>query len=248
MFRLLAAVLMLLLIGTGRAHAGEIRVGAAGNIRAWVETPTGSGPFPALLVLSGSSGVKDRDLSIARTLAGEGYVAVVPYFLEAYGTTGKARFESFTTYADRIVADLASAVDTVAHRDGVRADRVGAIGYSNGGFFTTWLAAQRKIAAGVSYYGALTGAGTDRDLKRFETAFEGPGSPLLLLVGTADNYNRATHHLVGILKRAGSPFESAFYEGAHHEFDVLGAAEDKAAAEDAWVRTRTFLAKYLKAP
>jgi carboxymethylenebutenolidase len=246
--RLLAIVVILLLIGSQAARAGEIRVGVDGNVRAWIETPAGPGPFPALLVLSGSRGVQAQHLSIARTFAGEGYVAVVPYFLEAYGVTGNRRFESFTTYADRIVADLASTVDTVAHREGVRSDRVGAIGYSNGGFFTTWLAAKKKIAAGVSYYGAFSGAGTDRGLSRFEAAFKEAGSPLLLLVGTADTYNGPTHHLAGILKAAKSPFQAQFYEGAHHEFDQLGAAEDRAAAEDAWARTTAFLARYLKAP
>ena len=52
-----------------------------------------------------------------------------------------------------------------------RKGAVGAVGFSNGGFFAMLLAATNRVKAGVSYYGALDGARTQPDLAQFSKRF-----------------------------------------------------------------------------
>jgi len=232
------------------AWAGQtwIQVGSRQNIRASLIAPDGPGPYPGILVLSTSRGVAGADTEFAARLVQQGYVCLVPFYLETYGVTGKDRFAGFTSYADTIYGDLASAVDTLARVPQVRGSKIGAVGFSNGGFFTTWLAATHKVAAGVSYYGAITGAGTDNDFGRFRGYFNSASSPLLLMVGDEDHYRGPTHRLAEVLRAASRPHQAIFYPGAHHEFDRVTLGDgDRQAATDAWQRTTDLFARYLKA-
>ena len=68
----------------------------------------------------------------------------------------------------------------------VAGGKVAAIGFSNGGYFAMWLAGAGKVDAGVSYYGALSGAGSDKTLSRFKSTFSANSSPVLILHGTSD--------------------------------------------------------------
>jgi len=89
--------------------------------------------------------------------------------------------------AGPIYADLVDAVTVLQHTGGVNGAKIGAVGFSNGGYFALWLAATSKVQARVSYYGALSGAGTDKSLARFAQVFTASSSPVLILHGTADD-------------------------------------------------------------
>jgi carboxymethylenebutenolidase len=243
------AILLTLLAGRAWAESAGMAVGVKQNIKADLFTPDGPGPFPAILVLETSRGLNNNDLAYAQALVRQGYVCLVPAYLETYSLGDVNRTTGFTTEANHLYADLADAADRLARSDKVRGRKVGVVGFSNGGFFATWLAATHKVDAAVSYYGALSGAGTDRELSRFKAVFNADSAPLLLLVGTEDNYRRATRHLMDIMREANSPFQARFYPGAHHEFDRTGGGEaDRAAAADAWTRSVAFFAQYLKPP
>jgi acyl-CoA synthetase (AMP-forming)/AMP-acid ligase II len=64
-----------------------LMVGTQHKMRAILYRPNGPGPYPGVLVLHASSGLTDRDTTYAERLAGSGYVALVPAFMEAYGLT-----------------------------------------------------------------------------------------------------------------------------------------------------------------
>jgi dienelactone hydrolase len=117
-----------------------------------------------------------------------------------------------------------------------------------GGYFALWLAATGQVQAGVSYYGALTGAGTDRSLDRFRQAFTNTSSPVLILHGVNDStvpIGKAKE-LDGILTMAKTPHAFYPYAGADHRFERSGGDENEAAAADAWQQTQAFLNKILK--
>jgi carboxymethylenebutenolidase len=225
--------------------SGATAVGVKNNISAIFFAPDGPGPFPGVLVLATSAGVKQADRTFAGRLAGEGYVCLVPSYLEAYGAIGDERSLGFTTYASQIYADFVQAADVLKHHDKVGGGKVGVVGFSNGGYFAMWLAATGKIQAGVSYYGALSGNYTDNAQTRFRGVFTAHSSPVLILHGEQDRTVpvRAARRLVGILQAAGAPYEAYFYPGADHRFERGG---DAAATADAWQRTLAFLGKYLK--
>jgi len=230
------------------ADTTSVQVGVSKNMEARLLTPDGPGPYPAVLLLHTSGGLQAGDLNFATRLVQLGYVVLVPSFLEAYGIQAKTRQQTFTTYADKIYADFVASLDYLRQNSKVDGRRVAAIGFSNGGYFALWLAATKKVQAGVSYYGAITGAGTDRSLSRFHDTFTETSSPVLILHGTDDStvpFTKAVE-LDSILTAAKSPHEFHQYSGAGHRFDRDGGGSNDAAALDAWQRTQEFMNKAFK--
>ena len=226
-----------------------LMVGTQHKMRAILYRPNGPGPYPGVLVLHASSGLTDRDTTYAARLAGSGYVALVPAFMEAYGLTEASRRETFTVDARAVYDDLVAALDTLAHDTVVSGGRLGAVGFSNGGYFAAWLAATGKVKAAVAYYGAYTGAGSDRSLGRFRGAFDAGSAPLLILHGKADGTVPVefAEKIAVIARDAGSPVEIQLYDGIGHGFDHQTANPvAKAATDDSWARSQMFFAKYLK--
>ncbi len=233
------------------ADRTSVMVGANQKMRAFLLTPDGNGPYPGILLLHTSGGLKPADTAFAGRLAQEGYVVLVPAFMEAYGINARTRQATFTTDADPLYADFVAALDMLQKSPKVAASKLGAIGFSNGGYFALWLAATGKVRAGVSYYGALSGAGTDKGLRRFREAFNKNSAPVLILHGMADETVpvAAAQNLAGIVAAVESPYEIHLYDGAGHEFErVSGSPQDTAAAADAWPHMLGFFAKYLKRP
>lgn len=234
---------------TARAGTTRITVGSHRRIDATLITPDGPGPFPGVLVLHTSGGLQDADIAFAERLSKQGYVCLVPEFLAAYGISPQQRRATFTTFAEDIYDDFVAAAATLARHGKVAGGKIGAVGFSNGGYFAMWLAATGKVAAGVSFYGALSGAGSDIQLERFSQVFNGRSAPVLILHGTADVTVRvgAAERLAGIARQAGAPYELHLYEGADHRFDRdLADEAARATAEDAWQRARRFLDARLK--
>ena len=187
--------------------------------------------------------MQSDDLGFAKRLVQEGYVVLVPYFLQAYGIDPQRRQLSFTTYADAIYADFVASLNLLRNEGKVNGKKLGAVGFSNGGYFALWLAATGQVQAGVSYYGALTGAGTDHSLGQFRQVFTSSSAPVLILHGDKDStvpVNKAIQ-LDSILTAAHSPHEFHLYPGAEHSFDREWGGNNKKAAADAWQRTKAFL-------
>lgn len=243
-----AGVVLALLGPPAQAGAKTINTGVNGKVRAELMMPDGPGPFPAILVLHTSGGMQPEDLSYAKRLVKEGYVVLVPYFLEAYGIAAATRQDSFTTYANAIYADFEATLGLLSKNEKVDGKKLGAVGFSNGGYFALWLAATGKVQAGVAYYGAVTGARTDMQFARFRAAFSSISSPVLILHGEADSTVpiEKVRQLDSILTAAGSPHEFHEYPGAEHRFDRDGGSANKAAAADAWLRSRDFFDRTLK--
>jgi len=223
------------------ADAVQVKVGVGQKLDATMYKPAGAGPFPAVLVLHTSSGLRPPDHRYASQLADEGYICLVPDYFTAYRLEQANRALTFTTHAQSIYADLLSAIDTLKKTEGVRADRIGAVGFSNGGYWALLLAAKGDIQAGVSYYGAMTGAGTDRALSALRAAFSSSSSPVLVLHGARDDVvlPRYAESLKSLLAEAKSPSEFQLYESAGHSYD-RGKQPDNAATTDSWQRTLRF--------
>ena len=233
------------------ADLKTITVGVHQNMRAVLVTPGDPGPHSALLVLHTSRGLEGADTAFAERLAQQGYVSLVPAFLEAYGITARTRRGTFTTDAEPIHADFIAALDTLRHTAAVDGNRLGAIGFSNRGYFATWLAATGKVQAAIAYYGAFSGAGSDLDLGRFRANFTPNSAPLLILHGTDDHAVplHLAQRLATILAAAGSPYEMQLYPGAEHRFERSPHSDaDNATAANAWQRSLAFLRAHLKQP
>jgi carboxymethylenebutenolidase len=232
------------------AEASTVMVGAKQNMRAQLIAPDGAGPYPAVLVLHTSGGLQPDDLAFAERLAQQGYVALVPAFMEAYGITARSRRDTFTVYAQPIHDDLVTALGMLSQHAKVKGGKLGAVGFSNGAYFAMWLAARANVAAGISYYGAVNGAGTDNSLSRFRAAFTAKSAPVLILHGQSDGTVpvQMAQELAEIVVAAHAPCSLQLYPGTDHRFDrtpEMPASRD--AAADAWQRSLAFLAANLRA-
>jgi len=231
------------------AEESVVKVGAKQNMRATLITPDGDGPYPAVLVLHTSGGLQSADIDYARRLVAQGYVALVPAFMEAYGIVARTRADTFTGDAKPIYDDLVAALATLAQNAKVRGSKLGAVGFSNGGYFAAWLAATNAVQAGIAYYGAFSGAGTDRSLGRFREAFSAKSAPLLILHGAADGTVpvKLAQDLAAIVQSAHGTVELQIYPRTDHRFEREPASPAaQAAAADAWQRSLAFVARYLK--
>jgi len=245
---LAVAVLWAIFAVPALADSTSIKVGVNKNMDARLMTPDGAGPYPAILLLHTSGGLQSADIKYARRLVAEGYVVLLPAFLDAYGIRPRTRQLTFTSYAQPIYADFVASLESLRSHDKVNAKRVGAIGFSNGGYFALWLAATGQVQAGISYYGALTGAATDKSLERFREAFNNTSAAVLILHGTDDStvpVGKAIE-LDSILAAAQSRHEFHQYPGAEHRFDRDGGVSNETAAADAWQRSQVFLNRFLK--
>ncbi len=236
-------------------------------MHATLVTPDGPGPYPGVLILHSSGGLEDADLAFANRLAGEGYVCLVPAFMAAYGLSAQSRFDAFTRDGDAIYADLVAALATLQSNPKVQGAKLAAVGFSAGGYFAVWLALTDKVNGAVGYYGAYSGAGTDKTLTRFERLASASSAPVLILHGADDATVpvAAALRLASILENVKAPYQIQVYPDAGHLFDrasppVIGfmhgargparggsSSGDSKANVDAWARTLDFLHSYTSA-
>jgi dienelactone hydrolase len=231
----------------GAPGAPDVR--AAGQL----SRPDGAGPFPAVVVLHGCSGVTMNQQAWAQRLNRWGYVAFV--------------VDSFTPRGVDVVCGTSAVPPSLRAKDAFAAAswlrtqpfvdpaRIGVIGFSHGG--STVMQAIREAAvrsadaqpfrAAVAYYPGCT-----RDLARLAT-------DVLILIGDADDWTPAERCAAYVASRLadGHAVELKRYPGAYHAFDAQGAARSylghtlgyhPAAAEDSFARTRAFLDARLMAP
>src|SRR5262245_12437978 len=246
----IAAALSTMSPGPG-ALAGEqsVTVGIKHNVEATLYAPDGPGPYPGVLVMHPSVGLEQADREFGAKLSRDGFIALVPSFLKAHGIMSENRRAAFTSDAQAIYDDFVYMLGEMNRLPKIKPGALGAVGFSNGGYFAAWLAATGKVKAGVGYYGAYSGAATDQELKRFRQSFTAGSAPFLILHGTADGIVgvKAAQRLDEILTRKGSPHQLVTYADAGHSFERnFSAVGNQAAAQDAWPRTVAFFRTYLQ--
>jgi len=216
--------------------------------------PSGSGPFPAVVVIHPAAGVADFAQSIVQRLADAGYVAVAPdLFHRVTGEMlagGRQRNEFLSD--PEIVADVNATVDFLLNHPAIDGQRLGITGFCMGGRIV-WLAAATNphFKAMVPYYGgniqAPRGAGT-------RSPFEltaGINCPMLFHFGGMDE-NPSPEDMRTFdaeLTRLGKEHTFYSYPGAGHAFMDFTNPDryHREAAEAAWPRTLEFFARHLKA-
>jgi dienelactone hydrolase len=183
---------------------------------------------PAVVLLHGCGGAYDRSGRLgarmrdyAALLSAEGIHALV---LDSLGPRGEREICTQRTGTRQVTMinrrrDTLAAIDWLAARPDVSAERIGLIGWSNGG--STVLAstnlvqpevakATRLPAFAVAFY-----PGCEADLKRGYRA----AAPLLLMVGEADDWTPAEPCRQLAAKAGGAPVRFEAFAGAYHGFD-----------------------------
>lgn len=225
------------------AHWIKIR-GAGGRATneqvAAVFRPSGPGPFPLVIELHGSAGLKDVDVQWAARLGRAGFVALAgcwqssstpPDTFQFYELT--VRFIACPTLRATNGDAIAALIEAGRKQPAVRSDAMALYGMSAGGAVALEeLASRADIRAAV----VDSGAGGGLDPTKINT-------PVLILAGTADDYVdfAAQKSYVDGLQRAGKRVEWHYYEGGRHTLIL-----DPANKDDAIKRIIDFLSRNLR--
>lgn len=218
----------------------------------YASVPSGSGPFPAVVVSQHGGGVDKFIQETADRLAAAGYAAVAPNLFHRFtqeqldNRTGRIQHMSD---AD-IVADMDALVGWLQSHPAIQGDRIGITGFCMGGR-VTWLSAASNPAfkAAAPYYGGnimvIWGQGE-------KTPFEltaGLKCPVLFHFGEVDT-NPSAEDMAKFdaeLTRVGTPHQFHTYPDADHAFmDYTAQRYNKAADEASWPRTLEFFDAHLK--
>jgi len=231
--------------------------------------PSGTGPFPAVVLLHGCSGLytkagalSARHLWWARTLRDQGYLVLL---VDSFGPRGITEQCSETQRRARASVerkrDALAALEFLRGRPDVRAERIAALGWSQGG--GTVLAAHDADAEGEGFRGAVAFyPGCRVALRNPDWQ---PRGPLLILIGEDDDWTPAEpcEELAG-RDSVKDRLELVVYPDAHHGFDLpptpvrtrkdiatapggqARVGTNEAARADAVQRVTAFLARLLK--
>ncbi|MDX8540961.1 dienelactone hydrolase family protein [Mesorhizobium abyssinicae] len=193
-------------------------------LNGYLTRPPGEGPFPAVVVLHGCTGLlPDVKKTWSERLSSWGYVAL---FVDSFSTRGIHETCDGNLLADRVY-DAYGALEFVSNLSFVDPRRVALAGSSAGG--TTTLEAvqlggaeqlmERKFKAAVAYYPNCSAANGDMAV------------PTLILIGELDDWTPAGKCREMMAERSGkgSVVQLDVFKGARHAFASAGL---KAGAEE----------------
>jgi carboxymethylenebutenolidase len=224
---------------TSRVQLGEPGAGTA----AFVAWPARRLAAPAIIVVHEWWGLNGQIRGVARRLAAEGYVAVVPdlYHGKVAGDAEYAHELMRGLDEDRAIADLDAALEWLRAEPRVDRRRIGVLGFCMGGRLSHLMALHSPdLAAAAMFYGR-----PESNAARLATL----KVPLQAHFGAEDRGIGAdqVEALKAALTRGRKVGDVYVYPGAGHAFMNEGGPSYHAdAARQAWARTLQFFQKYLK--
>lgn len=221
-------------------------------LRGYLAAPTGTGPWPGVVMIHEIFGLDDVMRRHANRLAGLGYLTLAVDLFSS-GDSVRCLVATMTAMIrgrGRAFNDIAAARDFLTSSPDCTG-KIGVVGFCMGGGFALLTANTGYDAAAVNY-GMLP-----RDL---ETALSG-ACPIVGSYGRRDPLTRgATRKLNEVLERVGTRHDVKEYPTASHAFlndaeagprlirplfRVAGIGPDPDAADNAWQRIERFFAANL---
>jgi carboxymethylenebutenolidase len=229
---------------TARSDTSRVEIGpASGSTTAFVAWPSGDDEAPAVIVIHEWWGLNGQVRGVARRLAQEGYVAIVPdlYHGQVAGDPEYAHELSRGLDENKALGDLDAALGWLRTQKRVAGRRVGVVGFCMGGRLSQLFALRRPdLAAAVMFYGL-----PESDPAKLATL----KVPLQGHFGGEDRGIGADQvaALKAALAKAGKTVDIYVYPGAGHAFMNEGRPSyHPDAAKQAWARALQFFQKYLK--
>ncbi len=211
------------------------------------------GPLPALLMIYDVFGMTDENRRVAREMAAEGYVVLIPDPFARSAPRALCVMRTMRTMARGAVEeldDIEAARSWLADRPEVDGDRIGAVGFCMGGSFALMMARTGMYKVSAPFYSSVL-----PDLPR--------ACPVVASFGGRDRSTRGHgEKLTARLDQLGEPHDIKTYPQAGHSFmtrtgGVMGrlgphmplhAEYHEPTAEDAFRRITAFFREHLAGP
>ncbi|TYC63111.1 carboxymethylenebutenolidase [Stappia sp. BW2] len=197
--------------------------GKAEQIGGILRLPKGKGPFPAVVLMHGSSGIGANIEPWVRQLNARG---IATFTIDSLTGRGFKKLGDKQAALGRLnyIVDIYGALGILAHHDAIDAKRIGLLGFSRGGqaalyasvsrFNDLWNKSDARFATYVPFYPNCVSI-----YKQDEKLEAGP---VRIFHGGADDYNPAgvCEKYTERLKEAGADIEMTVYPEGEHGFDV----------------------------
>jgi len=216
--------------------------GTSGTMRGYLVQPSGSGPFPSVLVIQENRGLNPYIEDVARRAAVEGFLALAPDGLSPIGgypgndDDGRAMHK--TLDQAKLLQDMVNSARYLkSHK--LSTGKLGTVGFCWGGAPANHLAVTLggDLQAGVPFYGR---APKSDDVAKIKAA---------MLIHYAENDERVNAMrpaYEAALKANGVGYRIETYPGTRHAFHNNSTPRyDEVAAKLAWDRTIAFLREHL---
>lgn len=214
------------------------------TVKGVMYTPSGKGPFPALIVIHEWYGLNDWVKQQASQLADQGYVTLaIDLYRGKVAANGDEAHELMRGLPeDRAARDLLAAFNYLASQKNVKPTKIGSIGWCMGGGYSLAAALNEpRLAATVINYGRLV---TD------SAAMQKINAPILGLFGGQDRGipPDSVNAFAEQMKKLGKKVDVHIYPDAGHAFENENNKDGyrEADAKDARARTLAFLQQNLK--
>lgn len=216
--------------------------GTSGEMRGYLVTPTGEGPFPAVLVIHENRGLNPYVEDVARRFAAEGFLTLAPDGLSPVGgypgNDDDGRTLQKSLDQGQLKQDMLNSAFMVKDHSS-STGKLGSVGFCWGGGATNFLAVQMgsALAAAVPFYGA---APTADDVAKIKT-------PLMVQSAEEDKrINAMWPDFEAALKDNGVNYERHVYQGTKHGFHNNSTPRyNEDAANLAWDRTLAFYKQHV---
>ncbi|MBA2250198.1 MAG: alpha/beta fold hydrolase [Chitinophagaceae bacterium] len=175
---------------------------------ATITTPKGAGPFPAILLITGS-GAQNRDEEIL----GHKPFAVIAHYLTTRGYIvlrvddrgmGKSSQGSLSATTADFAKDVNTSLNYLKNRKDVNINHLGMIGHSEGGMIAPMVATQRND---IDFIIMLAGPG-----EKISKLMEDQNAAIMLSAGMSkemtDAYIKLYHNLIPVIVQAKNPEEA----------------------------------------
>jgi len=220
-----------------------------GSIDAVLEVPSGEGPWPGVVVIHDAFGLRKPHREIARRIADNGYLAVVPNMFARGGMIRCMRtmFSDLMAYEGRSFNDIEAARELLAARSDC-SGAIGIAGFCIGGGFAL-VASAKGFGASAPFYPPPIQS-------KYAEIVDG-ACPIVASFGERDRMNRGSGpRLEEVLTEKKISHDVKTYPGAGHSFAdraplqalsrILGFGENEEAAADAWQRVFAFFGEHLR--
>ncbi len=241
--------------GSSLVHFPSVYSASSVTLAGSLYRPQGPGPFPAMVLLHGCSGLLEYHLQWAAWARARGYVALVVDSFTPRGTRnvcGKGRSPTYLEVGE----DAFGALTYLRSLPFVDGERIGVMGWSYGGWAALRVAATSAVMeseprgggfrVSVAFYPNCTGFAYDT------------GIPVPMLLGSADDWtppDTCVAAAEALIQRGGT-VEWKVYSGVTHGFDEYRSGVtmylghtlkyDANATADAEKRIEAFLATHLR--